>query len=168
MSKNVVSGNHAFMKAVLAVTVIFGLIAMLGFTKAIAPDKMAAYAYMPGLSVFSDSYFGVPQDDKVFTEVKNPPEYPGGLAAMQKFIVDNIQYPAECKKTGKQGTAYVSFVVDKSGKIKDAKVLKSVHPLIDAEALRIVKMMPTWKAGTDDAKKAVNVAFTLPIKFKLK
>lgn len=164
MNKQVISGKRAFMKAFLAAPVILGLVAVLGFTKTLDPDNMAASAYLKAFDMSKGAYFNPPQEEKAYKEVKNMPEYPGGHKAMSKFIQANIKYPVDCKKSGKQGTVYVNFVVNKTGKVKNVKIQKSAYPSLDTEAMRIVKIMPNWKPGSDDVGKAVNVTITLPVK----
>lgn len=167
MSKKVRSGLSVFRNATLAVIAGCGLLAVCGFTGKFSMDRIAT-AYVPGFLVLYENCCNTPQEDKVYTEVKNPPAYPGGNDAMQKFIIDNIKYPADCKKSGTQGTVYVDFVIDKNGLVKSVKVKKPLHPSLDNEAIRIVKLMPAWTPGTNDAGKAVKVAYTLHIKFALK
>ncbi|MEI6575273.1 MAG: energy transducer TonB [Bacteroidota bacterium] len=168
MNKKKIFRKTTFKKVFLAVPLTIAIVCFFGFTKTLSPDRMPASAYLPGFPVFYESHNDSQQDDKVYTEVKTPPQYPGGQDAMMKFMSENIKYPAYCKKSGKQGTVYVSFVVDKNGKVKDVKALKGVYPSLDAEAIRIVKLMPNWKPGSDASGKVVNVAFTLPVSFKLK
>ncbi|MCC6690707.1 MAG: energy transducer TonB [Bacteroidia bacterium] len=107
--------------------------------------------------------------DEVFTVVEQMPEFQGGPAEMYKFISKNIQYPQIEKENGIQGTVYVTFVVDKSGNIKDVKSLRGVAggPNLEKEAIRVVKMMPPWKSGKQNGRE-VSVQFNLPIKFVLK
>ncbi|MFK8045011.1 MAG: energy transducer TonB [Crocinitomicaceae bacterium] len=99
-----------------------------------------------------------------FAEVN--PEFPGGAGEMGVFIRENFEYPEIAREMGEQGTVYVEFVVNKDGSIVDLKVVKSVSPAIDREALRVVKSMPKWKPG-EQAGKAVTVRFTIPIKARL-
>lgn len=94
------------------------------------------------------------------------PEYVGGMDALVKFLSENIKYPEKAKTDNVSGKVYVSFVISKTGKVKDAKVIKSVSSEIDAEALRVIKSMPDWTPGTKGGKKA-DVEMTLPINFQL-
>ena len=94
------------------------------------------------------------------------PQFPGGHEALVKFMGDNIKYPKAAQKAGTQGTVYVEFVVGKDGSLSDFKIKKGVDKLLDEEALRVIKTMPKWKAGTKDGKK-VAVKHVLPINFKL-
>ena len=100
--------------------------------------------------------------------VEELPEFPGGGAdAMRDWLVHNIKYPAEAVKSGITGIVNVVFVVTKEGKVKDVKVIKSVHPLLDAEAVRVVKSMPDWKPGSQ-AGKPVSVQMVVPVSFALR
>ena len=94
------------------------------------------------------------------------PDFEGGPRAMFQFLADNIQYPKKSRRNGEEGIVYVGFVIDKTGDVVDVKVKRGVSPLIDEEAMRVVKLMPKWKAGKQDGA-FVRVAFTLPIKFAL-
>lgn len=109
---------------------------------------------------------GLDAQDKLNLMVDQMPEYVGGNAAMNKFILENIKYPQKAKETGLQGTVYISFVIEKDGTLADAKVEKGIGGGCDEEALRVVKMMPKWIPGKDKGKN-VSVGLTLPIKFKL-
>ena len=103
---------------------------------------------------------------EVFETAEVMPEYPGGNEAMSAFMVKNIKYPETAKTKGIQGTVYVSFEVSSSGKVTNVKVQESVSPDLDAEAVRVVKMMPDWKPAENKGK-PVAVSMTLPVKFKL-
>lgn len=94
------------------------------------------------------------------------PEFKGGMDALVKFLSDNIKYPEKAKTDNVSGKVYVTFVISKSGKVKDAKVLKSDNEVFNAEALRVIKSMPDWTPGTKGGKKA-DVEMTLPISFQL-
>ena len=105
-------------------------------------------------------------DDVIFMVVEQPAEYPGGLESMMKFIVKNMKYPAVARRMGVEGAVYISFVVDREGKISDPQVIKGISTECDQEALRVIKQMPPWKPGKQNGK-AVKSRFVLPIKFKL-
>ena len=105
-----------------------------------------------------------PQD--VFDVVEKMPEFPGGVQELLGFLSKTIKYPAEAEKAGKQGRVIATFVVRKDGSISDARVVKSVDPLLDAEALRVINAMPAWIPGTQNGK-PVNVKYTVPISFRL-
>ena len=94
------------------------------------------------------------------------PEFPGGINEMMKFLQENMKYPEDAKKEGKQGRVIVRFVIDKDGTISDATVMRSVYPSIDAEALRVVNAMPKWTPGKVKGA-PVRVKYTLPLVFSL-
>jgi len=105
-------------------------------------------------------------EDKIFTIVEQQPEPTGGMEAMAKFIQKNIRYPASARRMGVEGTVFVSFVIDKEGKISQVQTIKGISPDCDKEAMRIIQMMPPWKPGKQNGK-PVSVRFVYPLKFKL-
>lgn len=107
-----------------------------------------------------------PLDEKPFVTVEQMPSFKGGESAMNKFITDNIKYPASAKENGIQGRVTVRFVITQNGKITDIKVIRGIDPACDKEAIRIVESMPDWEPGKQNGK-AVSVYYTLPIKFSL-
>lgn len=105
-------------------------------------------------------------DDDVYEVVEKMPKFPGGGAELMKYLSSNIKYPVEAHKAGIQGRVVVSFVVNKDGTVKDAKIVRSVDKSIDAEALRVISAMPKWQPGYQDGK-AVSVRYTVPVTFRL-
>ena len=108
----------------------------------------------------------VSDDDEVYGAVDVMPEYPGGTTAMFDFIQKNVKYPESAKKKGIEGRVFVQFVVEKDGSLSSFTVLRGVSDDIDAEAIRVLKMMPKWKPGMKDGK-PVRVQYTMPFKFQL-
>ena len=106
------------------------------------------------------------RSEKTYDVVETMPEFSGGTGEMIKYLVKNIRYPKEMEEQKVEGRVIVTFVVRKNGEITDAKVVKSVHPQLDAEALRIINGMPNWTPGMQNGK-PVNVKFALPVSFKL-
>ncbi|MCU4176703.1 energy transducer TonB [Carboxylicivirga sp. N1Y90] len=106
------------------------------------------------------------EDNKVFVRVERMPEFPGGDAALLKFIASNVKYPVICAEIGVQGRVYVAFVVSKDGSVTDVQVVRSPDANLSAEALRVVKMMPKWKPGKQGGK-PVNVSYNIPVNFRL-
>lgn len=104
--------------------------------------------------------------DHVYQVVDEMPQFPGGNNAMMTFMIQNTKYPAEAIAKGTQGRVIVQFIVDKEGNLKDIHVLRSVDPLLDAEAIRMVSSMPKWTPGKSMGQ-PVNVQFTLPVQFNL-
>ena len=95
------------------------------------------------------------------------PEFPGGEKACMAFLSKNIHYPPVCVSEEASGRVYVQFVVEKDGEIGQIRVLRSPHPYLAQEAVRVVGMMPDWKPGYKNGK-PVRVLFSLPVKFGLK
>ncbi len=98
--------------------------------------------------------------------VETMPAFPGGNAALMKYLSENVHYPDSCVKEKIQGRVVVEFVVNEDGHISDAEVMRSVDPLLDAEALRVVSAMPNWIPGELDGKSTKSTYF-LPINYKL-
>ncbi len=94
------------------------------------------------------------------------PKYPGGETALRTFLAENLKYPEEAKVKKLSGKVYVSFILDETGKVTNAKVVKGVDPLLDKEALRVVNLLPQWEPGKDEGK-PVKVSYTIPVKFSL-
>lgn len=107
-----------------------------------------------------------PEDDKVYEVVEVMPEFPGGQSELLKYLARNIKYPAESFKNKEEGKVQMAFIVNKDGSISDVRVLKSATPALDAEAIRVIKSMPTWTPGKNKGK-AVRVSYTAPIYFKI-
>lgn len=107
------------------------------------------------------------ETDEIFTIVEDMPSFPGGEAALFKFLGRNLDYPAMAQDAGISGTVYVNFVVDRDGKVKNAKIARGIHSACDKEALRVVNSMPDWIPGKQRGKK-VKVSYNLPIKYTLK
>ncbi len=105
-------------------------------------------------------------EDYVFVIVEEMPEFPGGKDSLYKFLGANIVYPNKAKKDGIEGKVYVNFTIEKDGTINKVKVLRSVHPLLDEEAIRVVESFPKWKPGKQKGK-TVRVSYNLPLNFVL-
>ncbi len=106
-------------------------------------------------------------EEEVFTIVESMPEFPGGTTKMMEYLRDNVKYPPAAKANGITGKVFVNFTIGKNGEIRDIKIIRGVHDLLDNEAIRVVKDMPAWKAGKQRGK-PVSVSFNLPINFILK
>lgn len=101
-----------------------------------------------------------------FEVVEQMPQFPGGQPGLMQFIAKNIKYPESAQKAKEQGTVFLQLIVDKDGKAISPKILRSVSPALDAEAIRLINAMPKWKPGKQKGE-AVAVKYTVPIKFKL-
>ena len=104
--------------------------------------------------------------DAIHEVVDEPPSFPGGDAAQIAFLSNNLRYPAVAMEQGIQGRVVTQFVVDKDGSITDVKVVRSLDPMLDKEAVRLVKSMPKWTPGKLNGS-PVRVKCILPISFRL-
>ncbi len=102
--------------------------------------------------------------EPVYAMVDQPPEYPGGQTALRNYLLRNMVLPDKLDRTVIAGTVKVRFVVDRNGNVRDPKVIFSLHPDVDGEALRLIGTMPLWQPG-HLRNKAVNVMYVLPITF---
>ena len=98
--------------------------------------------------------------------VQVQPEYPGGPDSLQSFLKSKMTYPSQAKLNHIQGRVYAGFMVDRTGKIKDIKILSGVNEELDNEAMRVLRMMPEWKPGSAGGA-AVDVQYILPVDFIL-
>ncbi|MFO7722752.1 MAG: M56 family metallopeptidase [Bacteroidales bacterium] len=161
MTKNR-SGRFAPMKALLGIPLLLLLfVAFSGHNKAdalIAVEQTALYDRV------LNSTLNLPPGNDLTEETS--PQFPGGNEAMMKFMQANIRYPEAARKAGKEGVVYVQFTVTSKGSVTEVKVKKSVEASLDAEAVRVVSIMPDWIPGQKDGK-AVDMAMVLPVSFKL-
>ena len=109
----------------------------------------------------------VEEKEEPLAFVEQMPEFPGGQDALFKYLNSNIKYPSIAQEMGISGKVVLQFVVDKQGKIGNIKVVRTLGAGCDEEAVRVVKAMPSWKAGRQNGK-SVPVYFTLPVFFQLK
>ena len=107
-----------------------------------------------------------PQEKVIFQVVEEMPEFPGGMGEAMKFLAKNIKYPVAAQQAKIEGRVIVQFVVERDGSISDIHTVRSVSPELDAEAIRVVSLMPKWKPGKQRGK-AVAVKYTMPIMFRL-
>ena len=101
-----------------------------------------------------------------FRIVEQYPEFPGGMTEYMKWLTRNLRYPDIARSQKIQGKVVVQFIVNQDGTIADAKVVKSVNPHLDREAMRVIRMMPSWKPGIQDNKPCKTMV-AVPIVFKL-
>ncbi len=107
-----------------------------------------------------------PPPDKIFTSVEQMPEFPGGNAALLKYLAQNIKYPPQAREEGIQGKVFLQFVVDQSGNVTNITIARDIGGGCGKEAERVVKNMPKWKPGKQNGT-PVKVYYTLPVSFKL-
>ena len=101
-----------------------------------------------------------------FQVVERLPEFPGGIVEFMKWLTKNLRYPVPARQQKIEGKVVVSFIINKDGTVTAQKVIKSVSPELDCEALRVLRMMPKWKPGEDHGKPC-RTYFSIPINFKL-
>ena len=115
-----------------------------------------------------DQYLAERKDTiNVYDCVEQMPSFPGGTQKLKEFIEENLRYPKELEETCVQGRVIVRFIVERNGKLSNVKVVKSVDPALDKEAIRIVKLMPRWIPGRQNGI-TVRVKCYIPIIFRLK
>ena len=102
----------------------------------------------------------------IFQVVEQMPEFPGGPAALMKYLSSNVRYPVAALENNIQGRVIVQFTVRRDGSIADVQVVRPVNPALDREAVRLISSMPKWKPGMQRGK-AVHCKFTVPVTFKL-
>lgn len=106
----------------------------------------------------------------IYLKAEEAPFYTGGDKEMMKYLRDNLKYPEEAREEGIEGVVFVDFVIDEQGKVKQVKATdvigEDLNDLLQKESVRVVSSMPGWNAGLQQ-NKAVNVSFSLPVKFQL-
>jgi len=134
--------------------------------------KQAADGVILITSKKSDVQFSYPDStvnqpkDSLCKEAAIVPQYPGGEVILMKYIADSIQYPFVAKQLKTQGKVFVQFLVDKTGKVSDARIAKSADYYLDREALRVISTLPDWVPGLHCEQK-INILVTVPVIFKL-
>jgi protein TonB len=106
------------------------------------------------------------EERQIFMVVESMPEFPGGEPALYKYLAENIKYPQMAKESGIQGRVFVTFVVERDGRVTDVRVLRGIGGGCDEEAIRVVAAMPKWAPGKQRGK-PVRVQYNLPVKFTL-
>ena len=105
-------------------------------------------------------------EEKTYTMVEQMPQFPGGDRELLSFIAKNLHYPTIAQEKGIQGKVFVRFVVSATGDVKDVKVMRSLDPYCDKEAIRVIQSLPKWIPGKQNGRN-VPVYYTVPITFKL-
>lgn len=135
-------------------------------TKAPAKEKKSSTTVEQSKEKMAQSSEKQTTDDTVHDVVEQMPEYPGGTSAMLTFLKNNLHYPDYAVQNNIEGRVIVNFIVEKDGSISNVSVIRSVDPLLDKEACRVVKAMPRWSPGKLDGQ-AVRVKDSVPVTFKL-
>lgn len=128
----------------------------------------AGQLFSEGTSTGSEITSTMPVIDptKIYTVVEVMPQFEGGMEAMMKFLQKKLRYPNAPRRLNIEGTVYVSFIINGDGSIRDVMTLKGVFKDLDAEAVRVISLMPLWKGGKQGGV-PVPVKMVLPIKFSL-
>lgn len=127
---------------------------------------LVACALMLPVAGFAQNNTNKGDTKQLLLTPEQQPQFPGGLVELSRFIQSNMQYPAEAQSNGIQGKVVLQFIVTTTGEVRDVEVLRSVDPVLDAEAVRICQMLPRFTPGTLGGK-PVNVKYALPINFTL-
>lgn len=106
------------------------------------------------------------EEEKPYEMVEQMPTFPGGQEALLKYITSNLRYPTIAQENGVQGSVICQFVVDRDGSVKNVRVVRSLDPSCDKEAVRVIQSLPKWIPGKQNGR-AVPVYYTVPIRFKL-
>jgi protein TonB len=109
---------------------------------------------------------GPPKEDQIFTAVEQLAEFPGGNAALQAYLANNIKYPMQAREDNIQGKVALKFVVDRDGSITSVTIVRDIGGGCGQEAVRVVKGMPKWKPAKQGGN-TVRSYYNLPVSFKL-
>lgn len=141
-------------------------VTVVGSSKNDAVDEAKALLRKEGVQQLNVKKEVVNDNDSIYNVVSENAEFPGGAMAASNWVSKNMTYPEECRKQGIEGRVVIKFVVNKDGSIVDAEAVRSPHPALSAEALRVVKSMPKWKPAKEGGK-VVRSRFNIPIMFSL-
>ncbi len=158
------SGSWARLKVLLVTPVAFVMaLAFIG----VACENQHVQVEKPVPNVEKQSNQHDHQSDTpIFTVVEEMPTFPGGTKALIEYIRQNVKYSEEARKTGKQGTVFVTFVIEKNGNVTNVKVLRGVDKSLDEVAVKAIENMPAWKPGMQQGE-PVRVQFNVPVRFTL-
>lgn len=108
----------------------------------------------------------ITKDSVVLKTVEQLPEFPGGIVQFMKWLTRNLRYPSVAQSQRIQGKVVISFIINKDGSIASPTIVQSADPLLDREAMRVIRMMPHWKPGLQDGKPC-RTMFAIPVNFQL-
>ena len=143
---------------------------LFGFSQANRPvsDSVLIDGVMYNLIEEGKSFFAIKNNgDSLFYMSEKIAEFPGGQNNLLQFLAKNIKYPYDAKKNNISGKVYLNFIIDNLGDIQQINIIKGVHPLLDNEALRVIKSMPRWTPAEHNGGK-IAMIYNLPINFILK
>jgi TonB family protein len=173
MMKKNSSNRKSLLKFIVLVPVLIVSVYFISCTKEQVAEEETSNSRIETLDEKSSSSdevvvigYNPESTEKVYDLADVMPEYPGGELELRKFIAKNIKYPSQAREAGIQGKVFVKFVVSKTGAVTNVEAVRSVDPLLDAEAVRVVSSQPEWKPAEIKGEK-VNVNYTVPINFRL-
>lgn len=123
-------------------------------------DEVVVVAYATDENTDTDT------SDTILENAEEMPKYPGGTEGLMRYLAKNIKYPVDAQKSKTQGRVVVQIIIDKEGRVTSPKIVQSVSPSLDAEAIRVITGMPRWEPGKNKGE-TLAVQYTLPINFKL-
>lgn len=141
-------------------------VTVVGSSKNDAVDEAKALLRKEGVQQLNVKNEGANDKDSIYNVVSENASFPGGDVALSDWMRKNMKYPEECRKQGIQGRVVISFVVNKDGSIVDLETVRSPHPALAEEGLRVVKSMPKWEPAKEGGK-VVRSRFNIPIMFRL-
>ena len=106
-------------------------------------------------------------EDTIYTVVEEMPQFLGGVSKLMEFITKNLQYPESAQEQGIQGRVIAQYVVEKDGSVSNIRVIRGVSEELDAEAVRVLKLMPKWTPGKQNGK-PVRCRYTIPVQFRIR
>lgn len=151
------------MKALLLILTLF-ILPTVSFSQEVPPQTPPPVP--PPRIVYEEAD---PKEDPYDNVIEFPDkeaQFKGGTEAFKEYIGLSVNYPPQAIERNIQGKVYLSFIVEKNGKITDVKVVKGAHPALDEEAKRVISEMPKWKPGKVGRKK-VRTRCMVPINFVL-
>ncbi|HLP10864.1 MAG TPA: energy transducer TonB [Flavobacteriales bacterium] len=131
-------------------------------------ESNVGWADTSAQEVKSEAYPLKKQEDGVFdmVSVQEPAEFPGGYDSLRKFINQTLEYPFHAKENGIQGTVFVEFILDETGKVGHIVVKRGIADELNRETIRVCESMPAWKPAKNNGK-IVKQRYIMPVRFKL-
>ena len=161
------STSASMYKFLLVIPIILGLVVLFSIQNSNAKSIIIPSSNNSSILVSSDIVNDtIPKKPKMYNEVEKPATFPGGMDKLPVYLGQNIKYPKECRDKGITGIVLVQFKITSEGEIKNVKAVVKVDPLLDKEAVRVIKSMPKWVPAEDKGEK-VDIIYQIPINFKL-
>lgn len=161
-TKNIMYGSKSKVVARLGRQVLAGIL-FAGIAMVSIPAMASSISNGEAAPVSQSSQINGKQ---VYTTVDKAPEFPGGNAALMRWLGANIRYPISAQMDGIQGKVVVRFVVNEDGSVSNIQIVEKIEGSLDREAWRLVRSMPKWQAGEVGGRKVATYV-NLPIIFRL-